>query len=163
MPDPPDEPFLEGLRFLRAAIQTLPDGSAPRLLLVCPAGEAPSAEDVALYLAHSFAEAGKRVKFILPSPGPVMPARTGQWMDRVEIVPPGLPDTGTTPDPSEGEYVVEYSAVPAGQGTVASGQRAILVFDPAAASLGDLKSAASSFRRAGTAVAGVALCKRRRA
>ena len=116
MPEPPSEPFLEGLRFLRAAIQMLPDKPRPRHLVVCPVGAAPAAQDVALYLAHSFAEAGKSVKFMVPAQGHVMPARKGQWMDRVEVVPVAPGPTSTMPDRAEGGYVVEYLAAAAGQG-----------------------------------------------
>ena len=64
MPAPPDEPFLEGVRFLRAALQTLPKGRTARVVLVVPVRDAPCAADLARYLARSFAEAGKRAVFI---------------------------------------------------------------------------------------------------
>lgn len=64
MPVPPGEPFLEGVRFLRAALQTIPGGHHARVVLVIPAGETTCAGDVARYLARSFAEAGKRTVFL---------------------------------------------------------------------------------------------------
>jgi hypothetical protein len=162
MPDPPDEPFLEGLRFLRAAIQTLPD-RPPSVIIVYPAGEAPAAQDVALYLAHSFAEAGKRVKCTLPASGTSRTARKGQWMERVQVIYQDPSGPASTPALADDEYAVAYSATPAGQGATAVLQQAVLVFDPASATLSDLRHSATAARRAGATVAGVALCKRRRA
>ncbi|MEX0762595.1 MAG: hypothetical protein WD208_02485 [Dehalococcoidia bacterium] len=63
-PSPLGEPFLEGARFLRAAIQSLHWQRPMRAVLVMPVGRVPAADIVTYCLARSFAEAAKRVALI---------------------------------------------------------------------------------------------------
>jgi hypothetical protein len=64
MPFPPGEPFLEGVRFLRAALQTHPASPCMRRILTVAVGGTACAADMSRYLARSFAETGRSAAFV---------------------------------------------------------------------------------------------------
>ena len=66
--DPPGEPFLEGVRFVRAGLQTL--AASPSIVTIVPVRHSILAMTVARYIARSFAEAGRRSSTVLLT-GPV--------------------------------------------------------------------------------------------
>lgn len=59
VPDPPDESFLEGVRFLRAGIQSL--AQPPRVITIVTVAHSIQAMTVTRYVARSFAESGRTV------------------------------------------------------------------------------------------------------
>jgi hypothetical protein len=63
IPDPPDEPFLEGARFVRAGLQA--QGSSLPTVVIVPVRHSIQAMTVARYVARSFAEAGRPSAIVL--------------------------------------------------------------------------------------------------
>ena len=175
MPQPPGEPFLEGVRFLRAALQTLPSHPLPKRILIRPAGPAPCAEDIARYLARSYAEAGKSVVYV-PLSGQVG-SQTADPLgfDRVQVMPPdgtvnlaarGGPRAFLAAAGSRAEFVVVAAGGSgAGQDVAAfaiEADAAVLAVDPAVSSIRAVAGEAGALRRNGARIAGIALCERRR-
>jgi hypothetical protein len=152
---PPDEAFVEAVRFARGALQVLP-GGGPRKVAVCPAGPVGAAEDIAVYLAHSYAEAGKSV--VCGVRGADMGREpAGQWMDRVRFV-----EAGRDLQSAATEYVVAMIGEdPDDMTSVAEADGVLLVYD-AAGSLRNLRATARRLRAAGARIPGVIICERGR-
>ncbi len=187
MPVPPDQPFLEGVRFLRAALQTLPSARPVRVILVIPAGKTSAADNVARYLARSFAEAGKTTVFLsledtAARPGHDGPATpgivsAGTW-DRVEMLRADGATLAEAPPDRIRDLLAQASrraeCVIAFAGQEASGNRrlpavlaagsdgVVLVADASGAGVRDVRLLATEIGRGGGRVLGVALCRRSR-
>ncbi len=112
VPKPPGEALIEAVRFARCTLQMLPHGG-PRKIGVLPVGDIGAARDIGVYLAHSYAEAGKSVACVV---GDTDDLPAGQWMDRVKFV--------QSATEANREYVV--FAGPGGDGVVVVGEESDL-------------------------------------
>ncbi len=165
--DHPGEAFLEGVRFLRAALQML-SGASARRLAVAPTGADGAGQLLSRYLARSFGEAGKKVAHV--NIGPQTPADTPlPPPDLVKVVALGERlDGGNTSDTRQApglagtdwDYVIVWTGS-AGAAAVPQGYAALVLADSAVDSRRAVAAATDQLRRAGVEVLGIALCDRR--